>query len=68
MYVNANNILYFDSFGFEHILREIKKIIGNKNIIKTIYRIQAYDFIMCGYCCIGLIYFMLEDKNLFIFS
>ena len=23
LYVNADNIVYFDSFGFEHILKEI---------------------------------------------
>ena len=34
---------YFDSFGVEYIPKEIKKLIGNKNIITKIYRIQAYD-------------------------
>ena len=29
LYVNANNIVYFDSFGVEHIPKEIKKLIGN---------------------------------------
>ena len=52
-------IIYFDSFGVEHIPREIKKLIRNKNIINT-YRIQAYDLIICGYFCIGFIAFMLE--------
>ena len=36
------------------------KFIGNKNIIPNIYRIQAYDSIMCGYFCIGFIEFMLK--------
>ena len=36
---NDNNVTYFDSFGFEHIPKEIKKFMGNKNIITTIYRI-----------------------------
>ena len=27
-----NNVTYFDSFGVEHILQEIKVFIGNKNI------------------------------------
>ena len=43
LYVNANNIVYFDGFGVEHIPKEIKKFIGNKNVITNIYRIQAYD-------------------------
>ena len=33
LYVNANDIIYFDSFGVEHIPKEIKKFRGNKNII-----------------------------------
>ena len=61
--MNGNNIKYVDSFGVEHIPKEIKKFIGNKNIITNIYRIQAYDSIMCGYFCIGLINFMLKGKS-----
>ena len=34
LYVNDNNVTDFDSFGVEHVLKEIKKFIGNKNIIK----------------------------------
>ena len=30
---------------------KLKKLIGNKNIIKNIYRIQAYDSIMSEYFC-----------------
>ena len=62
--MNANNIIYFDNFGVEHIPKEIKKFIGNKNMITNIYRIQAYDSIMCGYFCIGFIDFMLKGKSL----
>ena len=48
LYVNGNNrrasydAIYFDSFGVEHIPKEIKKFIVNKTIT-NIYRIQAYD-------------------------
>ena len=38
----------FISFGIEHIPNEINKFIGNKNIKSNIFRIQAYDSIMCG--------------------
>ena len=62
--MSGNNIIYFDSFGVEHIPKEIKKIIINKNIITNIYRIQAYDSIMCGYFYIGFIDFMLKGKSL----
>ena len=64
MYVNNNNVTYFGSFGVEHIPKEIKRFIGNKNIITNIYRIQAYNSIMCGYFWIGFIDFMLKSKSL----
>ena len=63
-YVNDNNVTYFDSFGVEHIPNEIRKFTGNKNIITNIYRIQAYDSIMCGYFCIRSIDFKLKGKSL----
>ena len=61
---NNNNVIYFDSFGVEHIPKEIKAFITNKNIITNIFRIQAYDSRMCGYFCIGFIGFMLAGKTL----
>ena len=57
-----NNVTYFDSFGVEHILKEIKTFVGNKNIKTSIFRIQAYDSVMCGYFCIGFIDFLLKGK------
>ena len=77
MYVqNNNNVIHFDSFGVEHIPKEIKAFINNNNnyykkIITSIFRIQAYNSIMCRYFCIDFIDFMLagktltENKNLF---
>ena len=62
--MNAESATYFDSFGVEHIPKEIRKLIGNKNITTNIYRTQAYDLIMCGYFCIGFINFMLKGKSL----
>ena len=64
LYVNAKIVAYFDSFGVEHIPKENKKFIWNKNIITNIHRIQAYDSIMCRYFCIGFIDFMLKGKSL----
>ena len=55
---------YFDSFGVEHIPKEIMKFIVQKKIITNIYRIQAYDSIMCGYFCIGFINCMFNGKSL----
>ena len=62
--VNDNSVTYFDSFGIVHIPKEIKKFIGNENVVTNIYRIQADDLIMCGYFCIGFIDFMLKGKSL----
>ena len=65
LYVNNKTITYFDSFGVEHIPREIIKFITRKKIIANIYRIQAYDsIIMCGYFCIGFINFMFNGNSL----
>ena len=65
LYVNNKTIIYFDSFGVEHIPKEIIKFIGNnKKIITNINRIQAYDSIMCGYFCIGFINFMFDGNSL----
>ena len=64
LWVNNNNVTYFDSFGVEHIPKEIYKFIKNKNIKTNIFRIQAYDSIMCRYFCIGFIDFMLAGKTL----
>ena len=64
LYVNNETMTYFDSFGVEHILKEIKKFINNKNIVANIYRVQNYDSIRCGYFCIGFVDFILKGKNL----
>ena len=61
--------VYFDSFGVEHIPDEIMKFI-NANLLKgydiitNIFRIEAYDSIMCGYFCIGFIDYMIKRKDL----
>ena len=57
-------IVYFDSFSVEHVRKEIKELIGNKNIITNIFRLQANNFVMCDYFCIGFTDFMLAGKKL----
>ena len=64
LHVNNSNVIYFDSFGVEHIPKEIKTFINNNNIKTNITRIQAYDSIMCGYFCTGFIDFMFKGKTL----
>ena len=53
------------------IVLELKKfqnklnaLLINQNIEKNIYRIQAYDSVMCGYFCIEFIDFILKGKSL----
>ena len=65
LFVKINDAIYFDSFGVEHIPKEINKFIGNNKKIKAnIFRIQAYDSIMCRYFCIEFINYMLKGKPL----
>ena len=59
-----NNVTYFDRFEVKHILKEIKKPIGNKNITTNFFVIQAYNSVLYGYIFIGFIDFLLEDKSL----
>ena len=39
-YVHNDDITYFDSFGIEHILKEIEAFINNKKIKTNIFRIK----------------------------
>ena len=67
LFVKTNELIYFDSFGIEHIPKEINKFIGNSAIARiksNIFRTQAYDSIMCGYFCIEFINYMLKGKAL----
>ena len=72
LYVKNNVVTYFDSFGGEHIPKEIKTFINrpsssasqNGNIKTNVFRIQTYDSIMCGYFCIAFIDFMFKGKTL----
>ena len=63
LHVNNNYATYFDSFGVEHIPKEIKELVKNKNIKTYIFRIQANDSVMCGYFCTGFIDFLLKGKT-----
>ena len=63
--VNNNNVIHFDYFRVEHIPKEIKPFIDRSlSITANIFRIQAYDSIMCRDFCIGFIDFMIAGKTL----
>ena len=72
LFVKPKYTVYFDSFGIEHIPKEINKFINNDtakssaiaSIKSNIFRIQAYDSIMYGYFCIEFINYMLKGKTL----
>ena len=71
---NNDNVFYFDSFGVEHIPKEINAFINSnndnnnnnnnnnkkKNVI--IFRIEAYDSIMCGYFLLVLLVLCIQEK------
>ena len=64
MYVRNNDVTYIDSFGVEHIPKEIKAFIDRSLSIATnIFRIKVYDSIMCAYFCIDFIDFVLAGKT-----
>ena len=70
LYANNNSVNYFYSFKVEHIPKEIKTFINRSlsillrppfRVTTNIFRI-AYDSIMCGYFCIGLLILCLQEK------
>ena len=69
---SSERTVYFDSFGVEHIPKEINKSKRRdttnssslERIESNIFRIQDYDSVMCGYFCIEFINYMLKGKTL----
>ena len=59
-----NDATYFDSFGVEHIPREIRHSTGNKNMQSNIFRTQTYHSVISGYFCIGSIDHMFAGNTL----
>ena len=55
LYVNDDNISYFENVGIEYILKEIQR---TWKYLENIFRIQVNDSIMCGNCCVGFVDFM----------
>ena len=46
LYVNSENVTYFDCLGVEHIPKQIRNVIENKNITTNIYRLQACNSVI----------------------
>ena len=68
LYTKNNEVIYFDSFGVEHVPKEIKRLIRHKNTKTNIFKLQAYKSIICGCFCIGFIDLMFAGKNLIDFT
>ena len=68
LFIKPKYTIYFDSFGIEHIPKEIKHTIGNKEIKANLSRIQAFGSIMCGYFCIEFMNYMFDGKSLIDFT
>ena len=69
MYVLNNNVTYFESFGVEYIAKEIKIFIDQSIDVTNVFRMQAYDSIMCEYLdciCIGFIETLTDFANVFL--
>ena len=64
LYAWNNSVSSFDSFGLEHIPKEIIKFIEKSTIMENIFWIEAHDSVMCIYCCIGYINFTLKGRIL----
>ena len=60
--------MYFDTFLVQHSPNEIKKFIGNKNIIRNIFTTQVHGAIMCRHFCIWFNDFMVKGKSLLDYS
>ena len=58
-----NNIFIFDSFGIDHIPKNIYEIYKNFNIITNIYRIQHINSNLCGLFCVLFCLYNVNSKN-----
>ena len=63
LYALNNNVTHFDSFEVGHIPKEIKIFIDKSVVAKNIFRIQAYDSVMCGYFVLNLLILCLQAKR-----
>ena len=67
--VNITNVISNQLLiGAEHVPKEIKEFVGNKNIKANIFLVQVNNSVMCGHFCIGFIDFMLAGKKLTYFT
>ena len=57
-----NNVTYFDYFGVEHIPKDVEILMDKSIALTYIFRIQAYDSVMCGYFVLDLLTLCLKVR------
>ena len=62
LYVHNNDVTYFDSFGVEHIRKDIRTFVNNKSIKTNIFRIQEFDSIVRRYFLSDLLILCFLEK------
>ena len=68
IFLNDNRATYFDSFGVEHLLREVLRFLKGKDIHANIFRVQPDRSFLCGYYCLKFLDFMFDGKSLMDFT
>ena len=66
LFIDKNAAVYFDSLGIEYLPLEVLDRIRNKSITHNVFRMQDNESIMCGFCCITIIEYMLAGKPLLV--
>ena len=56
--------VFFGSLGIEYISEDVLNKIKYKSMIRTIFRIQSDDSIICGIFCIDFIEYMITGEPL----
>ena len=64
LFTDKNLAVYFDSLRINYIPREVLSKVKDKWIIDNIFRTQDNQSVMCGFCCIAFIEYMLARKKL----
>ena len=61
--MNDDNVIYFHSFGVEHIPKESNKFIHNKLITTNTVKVLIYDSLRFGSFCTGFFNFLLKGAS-----
>ena len=64
LFIDRNAAVYFDSFGIEYIPQEIWNKIRDTLITHNTFKKHHNECIVCGFCCITFIEYMLVGKML----